>query len=583
MKGPAGILIVNNMLPLDVRLPLNKKIDSKVFGDCMQRFAKKYPAEFARKISRIAIIGEKMSFYLGANVGPKDLKISGSESKKLIRNIEKDIDKAKNIDQKRSILLAGLEKATKVANKSAGDSNEMIQQVRSGSRGKPVQFARMAVGPIYAVDMNQLPKVNLIKNNFTNGLNSQEYFNVASQGRYSSVQASNATSEPGALGKILVANADAQKITIEDCGTTNGVNMSTSDHHVLGRYEAGTNKLIDESYLRQIKSRGKKNIKARSATTCIAKKGVCAKCYGLAANGRLPSVGDNVGIKAAQTIGEILTQMTLSTKHSTMGKQKDNKLSGVSGFKILINSPSSFSGSAVVAEASGIISKIVQAPQGGSFIYVGSKKYTSKPNSNVIVKVGDSVFKGHPLTDGVITPKQVLESKGIMEARQHEASQLHSLFKDSTGKDLQKKHFELLARGHLALGTSKTGDIDDFHSLMDNYPKHKSKSQVGAMIIGRYTAEDSGLVGKGTKIDEQVIHELKKHGTLSIFTTLEVPSIKPIFKSMEQKPTFSGNLFSKMNFRHLTKAIKEEILYNHKNTNLDNYSSDRAKYTAGML
>jgi len=54
-----------------------------------------------------------------------------------------------------------------VAEKAAPGDNEMVQQVKSGSRGKPVQFARMVVGPVYAVDMNQLPKPNLIKNSFT--------------------------------------------------------------------------------------------------------------------------------------------------------------------------------------------------------------------------------------------------------------------------------------------------------------------------------------------------------------------------------------------------------------------------------
>jgi len=200
----------------------------------------------------------------------------------------------------------------------------MAQQVKSGSRGKPAQFARMSIGPIYAVDMNQLPKPTLIKNNFTSGLNSQEYFNVSSQGRFSSVQAANATAEPGALGKVLVANTDDQTITMVDCGTTNGIFMDASDRHILGRFEAGTNKLIDEAYFKVLKRKGGK-VKVRSPLTCQAKKGVCAKCYGLLPTGKLPSVGDNVGIIAAQTMGEVLTQMTLSTKHSTMGKSNSSQ------------------------------------------------------------------------------------------------------------------------------------------------------------------------------------------------------------------------------------------------------------------
>jgi hypothetical protein len=406
---------------------------------------------------------------------------------------------------------------------------------------------------------------------------------VASQGRYSSVQSANATSEPGALGKILIANSDAQKITTMDCGTTNGVMMSVSDHHILGRFEAGTNKLIDESYVRQLKAQNKKQIRVRSPITCQAKKGVCAKCYGLKPDGRLPSVGDNVGIKAAQTIGEILTQMTLSTKHSTMGKQDSNKLTGVDGFKAITNSPSSFSGAAVVATEQGTISRIEKAPQGGHFIYVGKKKYTAKPHATLKVKAGDSVFKGQALTDGVVTPKQVLETRGMGEARLHEANMLHSLFKDSTGRDLQKKHFELIARGHLSLGQTNLGEIDEISNLNNNYPKRSSKAVVGNMIIGKYLAEDVGQIFKGTKIDDVVLKELKKNGKSTVLVTTEVPTVVPVFKSMEQKPNFSGNLFSKMNYRHLSKAIKDEILYNKKPVHIGSYSSDRGEHTAGML
>jgi DNA-directed RNA polymerase subunit beta' len=583
MKGPAGIIIINNMLPQDVRFPLNQPVDSAVFRRHMQKFAKKYPQMYAQKISQIAHIGEKMTFYLGGNVGPKDLKIKEADRKKLVSKIEKKIDKAKSNDEKREILLSGLKEATSVATKAAPMSNEMIQQVKSGSRGKPVQFARMSVGPIYAVDMNQLPKPNLIRNSFTGGLTAHEYFNVASQGRYSSVQAANATSEPGALGKILIANSDAQKVTTLDCGTQNGVMMSVNDHHILGRFEAGTNKLIDEAYVRQLKSSGKKKIKVRSPITCQAKKGVCAKCYGLKPDGRLPSVGDNVGIKAAQTIGEILTQMTLSTKHSTMGKSDSNKLSGVEGFKIITNSPSSFAGAAVVATDSGVVTRVDKAPQGGHFIFVGNKKYTAKPHAKVKVSPGDSVFRGQPLTDGVITPKHIMETRGIGEARVHEAGMLHSLFKDSTGRDLQKKHFELIARGHLSLGRNDIGDIDEHSSLMDTYPKRKSKAIVGNMIIGKYLANDYGQMFKGTQIDGVVLKELKNMNISSVEITDEAPKVKPIFKSMEQKPSFSGNLFSKMNYRNLSKAIKDEIMYNKKPSKIGDYTSDRANYTANML
>ena len=570
------------MLPNDIKFAYNKKIDSAEFKSKMKLFAKKYPSRYGKEISKIAHVGEHMAFFLGANVGPNDLKGNTKETKKLISSIEKDIGRAKTDDKKRDILLSGFNKAIGLTKKIDPETNEMAQQVKSGSRGKPAQFARMAVGPIYAVDMNQLPKTTLIKNNFTNGLNSQEYFNVSSQGRFSSVQAANATSEPGALGKVLVANTDDQTVTIIDCKTSNGVFKNPQDRHILGMFEAGTNKLIDESEFKKM-GRRRKKIKMRTPTTCQARKGVCAKCYGLLPNGKLPSVGDNVGIIAAQTIGEVLTQMTLSTKHSTMGKSDNDEITGVDGFKAIANSPASFAGSAIVSLDNGFITKIEDAPQGGKFIFIGSKKYHIPPKTKIAVKSGQSVHKGDPLSSGIVTPKQILETRSIGEAREHESNILHKLFLNSTGKDLQKKHFDIVSRGHLSLGMDNHGNVDNHSMLMDKYPRTSMMSQVADSIKGKYLGEDIGSLSKGLEIDDRVMKRLKDWQVFRVKTTKERPPIKPIFKALDQRPTFSGSLFSKMNYRHLSKAIKDEVLNVKRPSFVNSSSSDRAKHTAGYL
>ena len=50
--------------------------------------------------------------------------------------------------------------------------------------------------------------------------------------------------------------------------------------------------------------------------TCETRRGVCAKCYGInLANGRTVSMGEAVGIIAAQSIGEPGTQLTMRTFH----------------------------------------------------------------------------------------------------------------------------------------------------------------------------------------------------------------------------------------------------------------------------
>jgi len=187
------------------------------------------------------------------------------------------------------------------------------------------------------------------------------------------------------------------------------------------------------------------------------------------------------------------------------------------------------------------------------------------------------------LSSGIVTPKQILETRSIGEAREHESNMLHKLFLNSTGKDLQKKHFELVSRGHLSLGMDKHGDIDSHSMLMEKYPRTSMMEQVSKNIIGKYLGEDVGSLSKGLEIDERVYKILKKWNIFRVRTTKERPPVKPIFKALEQRPTFSGNLFSKMNYRNLSKAIREEILNTKTPTYVNNVTSDRAKHTGGFL
>jgi len=170
---------------------------------------------------------------------------------------------------------------------------------------------------------------------------------------------------------------------------------------------------------------------------------------------------------------------------------------------------------------------------------------------------------------------------GTLGAQKKEADMLHRLFLDSTNQDLQKKHFELIARGHLDLGRTALGKIDSYSYLMKKYPKHFNMAIVNDRIKGRYLAEDIGSLSKGLKINKRILDILLKWKIKQVPITDEIPSVRPIFKSLEQKPVFVGNLFSRMNYRNISKAIKEDITQT--KVNNMNEASDRAKFTGNFL
>ena len=85
---------------------------------------------------------------------------------------------------------------------------------------------------------------------------------------------------------------------------------------VTGEVIIKKNRLIDEFDCEKIDAAGVKSVNVYSVITCASTKGVCQVCYGRdLARGKLVSIGEAVGMIAAQSIGEPGTQLTMRTFH----------------------------------------------------------------------------------------------------------------------------------------------------------------------------------------------------------------------------------------------------------------------------
>ncbi|MBR4688115.1 MAG: DNA-directed RNA polymerase subunit beta', partial [Bacteroidales bacterium] len=147
------------------------------------------------------------------------------------------------------------------------------------------------------------------------------------------------TADAGYLTRRLVDVGQDLVITEEDCGTTNGIEVSAFKdgddtvialeerllgrapvddikHPVTGEVIVKAGELVTERDLPKISATGLEHIKMRSVLTCDSRNGVCSKCYGrMLASGRPVDLGEAVGVLAAQSIGEPGTQLTLRTFH----------------------------------------------------------------------------------------------------------------------------------------------------------------------------------------------------------------------------------------------------------------------------
>ncbi|NNG07886.1 MAG: DNA-directed RNA polymerase subunit beta', partial [Desulfobacteraceae bacterium] len=178
-----------------------------------------------------------------------------------------------------------------------------------------------------------------ITSNFREGLTVLQYFISTHGARKGLADTALKTANSGYLTRRLVDVAQDTVITIDDCGTVDGIWVSSLMEggeiiervgtRVLGRVAlqeiidpvtgellVSANAEINEEEVDKIEDAGLERVRIRSVLTCQAKRGVCKKCYGRdLAHGHEVNIGEAIGIMAAQSIGEPGTQLTMRTFH----------------------------------------------------------------------------------------------------------------------------------------------------------------------------------------------------------------------------------------------------------------------------
>ena len=227
----------------------------------------------------------------------------------------------------------------------ARGSKEQIRQL-TGMRGLMAKPKKSTAGGGEIIE-------NPILSNFKEGLSILEYFISTHGARKGLADTALKTADAGYLTRRLVDVSQDVIINTEDCETLRGVEVEalkkneeiveSLGERILGRvslhdvYNPMTEELIlksgqqiMESDVKKIEASPIEKVEVRSALTCEAEKGICAKCYGrnLSTN-KMVQRGEAVGVVAAQSIGEPGTQLTLRTFHvgGIAGNiSEDNKL-----------------------------------------------------------------------------------------------------------------------------------------------------------------------------------------------------------------------------------------------------------------
>lgn len=539
----------------------------------LYQYARRDPENAAKAMDELRKLGHNISTSEGVSIGLDDIEPDYKARNDVMRPALERMQKTNDQSERVRIISEAQEKLLDVA-KNFGGSQGLL--LRSGGRGNPVQVMRSYLAPVAARTSTGDPYPWLVHHSHSEGLRPSEMISTNIETRNNQVASYLQVTEPGDFSKILVNNMTDQLILEEDCGTTNGLAMATDDPHIVDRFLAGpkggftAGTLVTPQVYTRLKKLGG-SVLVRSPMTCEAHGGICQKCYGNDEFGKVHTLGTNVGVRSAQAITEPLTQFALSAKHGVRQAGLDKqKVQGISGLRSFLEIPQSFTNRAVLATVTGKVENIEAAPQGGFNVYVGEDRHYVPPHLEPVVRKGAEVHPGDALSEGIPMPNEVVQFKGLGEGRRYIVSQLHDVYKNQ-GVNLDKRHFEILARAHLnhaqidrdPEGRFLPGDVVDYPNLLkvlkEDTEEVPLKDATGKMLGRGYLHHMAGTV-----VTDALAADLKSQGIKEVEVTRKPPELSFMMEPITRNPLLNPDWMARMGHRYLGQSILEGAHYGQK-------------------
>ena len=355
-----------------------------------------------------------------------------------------------------------------------GAHNPIHMMVDSGARGSTSQLRQLAgMRGLIANTAGKTIEVP-IRANYREGLNILEYFISSRGARKGLADTALRTADSGYLTRRLVDVSQDVIIREEDCGCTDGIyverimdgnrELEGLAERLVGRYVAepvvhpetgevlvDVDKMMTQDDADKVVAAGIDKVKIRSLITCKSNHGVCIKCYGAnLATGEPVTVGEAVGIIAAQSIGEPGTQLTMRTFHTggvaggadiTQGLPRVEELFEARKPKQL----------AILTEIAGTV-RFEEIKKSKHVIITNKetmeeKKYLIPYGYRLHDYVVDGAYleKGTELTMGAVNPHDVLAILGTSAVYNYLIKEVQFAYR-TQGVDINDKHIEVIVR-----------------------------------------------------------------------------------------------------------------------------------------
>ncbi len=490
-----GRLIFNARIPQDLGYvdrsvdPFSLEIDfpttSKKLKEIVDRTIKFHGfADAADVLDNIKSMGYKYSTKSSLSISVYDMTIP-PKKKELLANAAKQVEEITELfnwgelsdDERYKQVIAVWNKTTDDVTQALVDNldkyNSLYMICTSGARGSMKQMRQLAGmrGLMFATNGKtiEIP----IKSNFREGLTMLEYFMGAKGSRKSLSDTALRTADSGYLTRRLVDVSQDVIVREEDCGATSGIVVSdiVSGSNVVeklfdrlvGRYTVGdvvneqtgelivpANTMITEEMAKEIVDAGIKQVEVRTILRCLAKRGVCVHCYGAdLAHSEPVSIGEAVGVIAAQSIGEPGTQLTMRTFH-TGGVAGSDITQGLPRVEELFEARkpkrtaivTEFTGTARILSDKKMTKVLIKDPVEPTADEV---VYEIPVGMRLCIEDEQHVVRGQQLTEGFLNPADVLHMSGIDAVYDYIIREVQKVYR---GEDVEinDKHVECITR-----------------------------------------------------------------------------------------------------------------------------------------
>ena len=451
-----------------------------------QTFKRYKTTETSMMLDRLKDLGFKYSTIAGITVSASDVKVSANkeqiiaDSNKIVDTINKQYSRGLITNEERfnKVIETWNNAKNEVQKELEGYAktdvdNPIFMMMNSKARGNISNFTQLAgIRGLMSKPSGEPIEIPVLSS-FVEGLSVSEFFLSTHGARKGSADTALKTADSGYLTRRLVDVSQDIIVKEEDCGTDQGVtvrafindkNGSTIEKlydRIVGRFASkkvinpkndkilvDKDELITESIAEKIVAAGVEEVTIRTILTCNTKHGVCCKCYGRnLATGNLVEVGEAIGVMAAQSIGEPGTQLTMRTFHTGGVSGGEDITQGLPRVQELFEARNP-KGKATIAEISGKVSSITD--DHGKFKIsvknsLETKEHVTNYGAKLRVEKGDVVNPGDKLTEGAISPKELLIVTDPLTTQEYILKEVQNAYR-SQGVEISDKHIEVIAK-----------------------------------------------------------------------------------------------------------------------------------------